>query len=115
MTGNRNLYLRSLGIATVIEIVVLVFTLGPMMDGLMAHSAIGATQRPILMQFLNWLGILFHLPSIILTFGFLPLVPIVQVFILSGLVYLRFCLTDRYSGGAKDYSEKDKVSRRYWL
>ena len=117
MTATQKLYLKSLGIATVIEVVVLVFTLLPMLDGFMVHSAIGATQRPLLTQFLNWFGIMFHLPSLILTFWFLPLAPIVQIFILSGLVYLRFCLLEKYSGENKfkDYSKKDEISGRYWL
>ena len=117
MTPNKNLYLKSLGIAAIIEIVVLIFTLYAMVDGFMVHSAIGATQRPLLTQFLNWFGILFHLPSIILTFWFLPLAPVVQIFILSGLVYLRFCLWETYSKNKSfsAYSEKDEASGRYWL
>jgi len=117
MTANQKLYLRSLGIATVIEIVVLIFTFNAMMDGFMVHSAIGATQRPLLTQFLNWFGMIFHLPSIILTFWFLPLAPIVQIFILSGLVYLRYAIYDRFSRQeeVKIYREKDEISSRYWL
>ena len=117
MTANRKLYLKSLGIAAIIEVVVLIFTLFPILDGFMVHSAIGATQRPLLTQFLNWFGILFHLPSIILTFWFLPLAPVVQTFVLSGLVYLRFCLWETYSkkNSFSAYSEKDEAAGRYWL
>lgn len=97
MSRNRQLYLKSLFVAFIIEVVVLIFTFHAMMDGFMVHSAIAGAQRPILTQFLNWVGIMFHLPSIILTFWFLPLAPIVQIFIMSGLIFLRCKLLEGFS------------------
>jgi hypothetical protein len=117
MTKNRKIYLRSLGIATAIEAVVLFFTLIPMMEGFMHHSAAARAQSPILSQFLNCFGIMFHMPSIILAFWCPPLVPIVQVFLLSGLFYLRSKMFGKYSDGNVfiNFSEKDEISRKYWL
>jgi hypothetical protein len=97
MSKNWRTYLKSLAVASAIEIVVLIFTLYPMMDGFMVHSAIAGAQRPILVQFLNWFGIVFHLPSIILTFWFLPLAPVMQVFILSLPIYLRLKFSEGFS------------------
>ena len=117
MTAGRKQYLKCLGIAALIETIVLIFTFIPMMDGFMVHSQAAAIQRPILTQFLNWFGMVFHIPSIILAFWFPPLIPLVQVVFLSFVVYLRFLLF-----GQKDKTtdifvdpEKNEIAGRYWL
>lgn len=88
--SNRRLYLKALFFAFLIEAVVLVLTLFAMLDGFMVHSQIAAAQRPILLQFLGWCGIVFHLPSIFLTVWFFPpLAPLVQILLMSLPIYLR--------------------------
>lgn len=136
MTANERIYLKSVVISVFIEVIVLVFTLDPMSAGFMVHSSAGADQIPLVQQYLALFGIIFHLPGIILTFWFLPLLPVAQVLFLSGVVYLIFRLFGKYSGRSEvenssetyktypqkkektkltSYSKKDEISSRYWL
>ena len=60
----------------------------------MNHSATAAVQTPWIMQVIGFLGFIFHFPSIILVFWFPPLVPFVQMFLLSGIIFCKFKFVD---------------------
>jgi hypothetical protein len=87
MTAARRRYLKSLGAAALIEAIVLAFTFYPLMGSLMDHSAAARAQRSNLEQLLAVFGIVFHFPSIVFAFWCPPLIPLVQIFLLGGLIY----------------------------
>jgi hypothetical protein len=87
MTAGQKRYLKCLGTAALIEAVVLVFTFYPLMESFMDHSAAASAQRSNLNQFLGLFGLIFHFPSILLAFWLPPLIPLVQIFLLGGLIY----------------------------
>ena len=87
MTAGQKTFLKSLLLAALVETVILVFTFFPVMESFMDHSAAARAQRSELDQFLGLFGIVFHLPSIAVAFWCPPLIPLVQIFLLSGLFY----------------------------
>jgi hypothetical protein len=56
----------------------------------MRHTSAAPIQSSLFMQILGFCGVMFHMPSLFLTIWFFPpLAPVVQIFIMSGFVYLR--------------------------
>ena len=87
MTARRKRYLKSLGAAALIEAVGLSFTFYPLMESFMDHSAAARAQRSNLEQLFALFGLVFHFPSIVFAFWIPPLIPLVQIFLLSALIY----------------------------
>ena len=83
----RSLVWRSLIWALAIEILVLLITGGPMFRSFFSHSA--ADPNSASNNALATIGIYFHLPSFVITapFGLFLLSPLVQILLMSVLIF----------------------------